>query len=341
MLKRILFSLMILICIFSAGIINAAEPLKIAEIGPFKLESGIVLKSLKIGYRTAGILNQEKSNAVLFPTWFSGTSDEISALGFTGPGKMADTGKYFVIMLDNPGNGISSSPSNTESGKGESFPEFTMRDMVRAQYTFLTDYMKLKNVYAIIGISMGGMQVFQWTVSYPDYMKKAVSISGTPGLTSADILLWNAELMAVEEGAGGDISAMKRVAPLHILHMWTPQYFAKNIKINEFQQFFISSEKGILKYNPKNWKWQIKAMLSHDVYKSSNNTTIDAPKSVHAKVMVIRAEQDFMVSPEPGTDFAKEIKSENFTLPGNYGHLSFIFQSVLLNGVVSKFLEEK
>src|SRR5579883_3664286 len=69
-------------------------PVQYANLGDLKLENGAVIHDCKIGYRTMGTLNAAKSNAVLFPTWFSGRSGEIVAN--IGPGAYVDTSKYFV-----------------------------------------------------------------------------------------------------------------------------------------------------------------------------------------------------------------------------------------------------
>jgi homoserine acetyltransferase len=108
----------------------------------------------RIGYRTFGTLNREHSNAILFPTWYNGTSNDLKQ--FFGPERMVDTSRYFGIALDAFGNGISSSPSNSSSQKGADFPAFTIRDMVHAEYRVVTEVLHLQHVQAVMGVSMGG-----------------------------------------------------------------------------------------------------------------------------------------------------------------------------------------
>jgi homoserine acetyltransferase len=76
----------------------------IASLGDLKLESGEVIRDCRIGYRTYGQLDAAKSNAILFPTWFGGTTEQLA--GNFGSGKMIDTGKYFVVSVDAIGNGV-------------------------------------------------------------------------------------------------------------------------------------------------------------------------------------------------------------------------------------------
>src|SRR5688572_11802331 len=101
-----------------------------------------------------------------------------------GAGRMLDPARYFVVAVDALGNGVSSSPSNSAIQAGEKFPRFTIRDMVHSQHELLTRILKLDQVFLVTGSSMGGMQTFEWVVSYPDFMKGAIPIVGTPSQTS-------------------------------------------------------------------------------------------------------------------------------------------------------------
>ena len=142
-----------------------------AALGDFKLESG-VLQECRIGYRTFGSLNSDQSNVILFPTWAGGTTEQLS--GSVGPGKLVDSSKYYVILVDALSNGVSSSPSNSKQQPRMRFPKITIRDMVNTQHELLTRVFHLQHVKAVLGISMGGMQTFQWMTAYPGFMDKAV-----------------------------------------------------------------------------------------------------------------------------------------------------------------------
>jgi len=332
----------VVIFLFACGGVFAEGELKFAELGDFPLENGKVIRECRLGYRTFGKMNQKQSNVVFFPTWFSGTSEELVALGFIGAGKAVDTEKYFVIAFDNIGNGVSSSPSNSKTQPGAAFPEFSSKDMSKAGHVLLTEHLRIKRIHAIVGISMGGMQAFQWIVSYPDFMKKAVSISGTTKLTSYDLLLWQAEIQAIDTAMNCKKEygqAMKAVAPIHMLASRTPHYFATNIKGDAFMEALAGTEEMLKTYNPYNWLRQMKAMMKHDIFKQFGGSE-QAAKAVRAKVLVVAAGQDFMVYPEPGLAFAGSLNAETFRLPGDCGHLSFLCEKVVLQSVVASFLEK-
>src|SRR4051794_38854383 len=113
-----------------------AQDLQFARLGDLRLESGETIRDCSIGYRTFGKLNAEKSNVVLFPTWASGTTEQLESN--IGKGRVVDDSKYYVIAIDALGNGVSSSPSNSNLQPRMRFPRFTVRDMVNAEHTVVT-----------------------------------------------------------------------------------------------------------------------------------------------------------------------------------------------------------
>lgn len=167
-----------------------------AMLGDFKLQSGAVIRDFRIGYRTLGKLNPDKSNAILWPTWLGGRSEEL--LQFVGPGNVVDISKYFVILADSIGNGVSTSPSNSSSQPLMKFPAFTIRDMVESEHRLVTQVLRLEHLHAVMGLSMGGMQAFEWAVAYPDFMDLTIPMAGSPQSTSYDKLLWTSEINAIE-----------------------------------------------------------------------------------------------------------------------------------------------
>ena len=175
----------------------AAEvpPLQTAELGDLTLESGEVLQDAKLGYRSAGRLNADRSNVILFPTWFTGTTEELFTSDAVAP---VDTSRFFLVAVDAFANGVSSSPSNSTSHPGVSFPRVTIGGMVRAQHRLLTEVLGVSRLHAVMGISMGGMQVVEWVSAYPDVVDRAVPIVGSPRLASYDLLLWETQLAALD-----------------------------------------------------------------------------------------------------------------------------------------------
>ena len=334
--------LMVMLLFLWCGAAFGQGALQYADLGDYPLENGRIIRDCRIAYRTFGVLNAAKSNALLFPTWFAGTTRELIDLGLIGPGKLADSSKYFVVAVDAFGNGVSSSPSNSKHQPERTFPQFSVKDMVNAQHLLLTRYLRLPRLHGIIGISMGGMMTYQWMVSYPDFMDKAVAIAGSPRLTSYDLLLWQAELSAIDMAQNHPESkstAMKTLAAIHNLHMRTPRYISTNTVPENVPLFLAAAEKDITKYNASNWAWQLKAMLDHNVYKPYGNSVEQSAKVIRAKTFITWSQQDLMVNPEPAQRYAKLLQTDTFVLTGDCGHLAFLCEGEILREAVQRFLD--
>jgi homoserine O-acetyltransferase len=174
---------------------EAHEPSsQVARFGPdepLAMDCGIVLDSWQIAYQTYGALNAERSNAVLVCHALTGDQHVASRNPVTGkpgwwevligPGRPIDTDRYFVICSNVLGGCLGSTgPAslNPATGKpyGLDFPLLTIRDMVRAQAK-LIDHLGIETLFAVIGGSMGGMQVLQWASSYPQRVFAAVPLA--------------------------------------------------------------------------------------------------------------------------------------------------------------------
>jgi homoserine O-acetyltransferase len=169
---------------------------------PLQLKSGQVLSQYHLVYETYGELNADKSNAVMICHALSGHhhvagkhSKDDKYPGWwdnlIGPGKPLDTNKFFVIGLNNLGGCHGSSgplSTNPETDKtwGADFPIVTVEDWVNSQAR-LADYLGIKQLAAILGGSLGGMQTLQWSISYPERIRHALVIASAPNLTAQNI----------------------------------------------------------------------------------------------------------------------------------------------------------
>lgn len=341
MMKYSRILLLAAVVLFSCGTALHAGDQLFANLGDFRLVSGEFIKDCRLAYRTMGSMNKDKSNIVLMNTWFSGTSQELVDMGFIGDGKMLDTRKYFVIAVDALGNGVSSSPSNSLKQLGKGFPEITIRDMVNSEYILLTGHLKIKHIYAIAGISMGGMQTFQWMVSYPDFMDRAIPIVGTPKLSSYDKLAWTSELKIIQEAQkfGTDNEGiMRELAPIQTLFVWTPEFRVANTKSGDFDAFFADVEKSLLKYDANNWAWQLKAIMTQDIFADFGGSAEKAAAAIHSKALVITSARDYAVYPGGARAFAVLINAQALELTGDCGHFEFLCETAKLDSLVNGFL---
>ena len=331
-----------LLFVFCKASASAQGELKFAGLGDFKLESGEVIRDCKLGYRTFGALNADRSNAILFPTWFGGKSADLA--GNVGKGKMVDDAKFFVIAVDAIGNGVSSSPSNSRLQPGERFPRFSIRDMVNAEQQLVTRTLGIKKLYAVMGISMGGMQTFEWMVAYPEMMERAVPIVGTTHQTAYDLLLWSTELRAIEEARKLDTSenaGAALVARIHALALYTPAFRNSSTPPKEFQAFVQKEEQNYLNtFKTDDWAAQLKAMMAHDVARQFGGSMAQAASAVKAKTLVVVARQDMMVNPEPAMEFGRLLKAEVLEVNNACGHVFAACDGAAVNAAVGRFLSQ-
>lgn len=156
-----------------------------------RLDSGAVLAPLEIAYKTYGRLNAERSNAVLVCHALTGDQHAASIHPITGkpgwwsrvigPGLPLDPDRYFIICTNVVGGCMGSTgPSSLDPATGKpyglTFPVITIADMVRAQ-AMLLDALEIETLFAVVGVSMGGMQVLQWATDYPHRLRSVVCIA--------------------------------------------------------------------------------------------------------------------------------------------------------------------
>jgi len=186
----------------SVGLIETKIVRVVEADAPLPLECGKKLGPIDVAYETYGRLNEAGDNAILVCHALSGSAH---AAGYhsaddkkpgwwedmIGPGKGIDTDKYFVLCSNVLGGcsgttGPSSIDPNTGSPYGLEFPIITIADMVRVQKRLL-DRLGIRHLLAVIGGSIGGMQVLQWSIAYPEMMDAAIPIATTTHLGAQSI----------------------------------------------------------------------------------------------------------------------------------------------------------
>ncbi|MBT2772003.1 homoserine O-acetyltransferase [Halomonas sp. ISL-60] len=185
-----------------AGSVGLVTPHVARFDTPLALACGKVLPAYELIYETYGTLNAERSNAVLICHALSGHhhaagyhSEEDRKPGWwdahIGPGKAIDTNRFFVVSLNNLGGCHGSTgpvSHNPDTGRqwGPDFPMVTVSDWVASQAR-LADHLGIERWAAAVGGSLGGMQVMQWTMTYPERVANAVVIAATPRLSAQNI----------------------------------------------------------------------------------------------------------------------------------------------------------
>src|SRR5712671_5552265 len=317
-----------------------------AELGDFQLQNGGVIEEFRLGYRTLGTLNANRSNAIVWPTWLGGKSEDL--LKFAGPGKVVDTTNYFVILVDAIGNGISTSPSNSKKQPLMKFPMFGIRDMVEAEHRLVTEVLHLSHLRAVMGISMGGMQTFDWVVTYPDFMDLAIPMFGSPQSTSFDKLLWISQIDAIEldpawnngKPTGPLTRGFAISEEIGQMNLTSPAYRVAHTTPKDFDAFLADLKKRAVGDGgaASNQIRQREAIISLDIPGELGLSLAQAAKKVRAKLLVIVSPQDHLVNPIPAQQFAAVMAAPVITLDSPCGHISL--DCISVGPTVAKFLAD-
>jgi homoserine O-acetyltransferase len=353
---------------------------------PLVLESGDILPSLTIAYESYGKLNRERNNAILICHALSG---DAHVAGFhegedkpgwwdavIGPGKAFDTDRYFVICSNVIGGCKGStgpSSENPATGKpyGAAFPVITIRDMVNAQ-KLLIDHFGIPQLYAVAGGSMGGMQVLQWTVSYPDMLKKAIVIAATGYSTPQQIAFNEVGRKAIisdpEWNSGNyyDTKSYDSPGPVkglalarmvgHITYLSDESMHAKfgrSLQAKDRIGFDFSTDFAVESYlhhqgdtftqrfDANSYLYITKAIDYFDLTK--DGSLAKGLAGVHAGFLVISVSSDWLYPPYQSQEIvsaltANECEVRYSEIRSNYGHDAFLLESGQINYQISQFL---
>jgi homoserine O-acetyltransferase len=192
---------------------------------------------------------------------------------------------------------------------------------------------------------MGGMQTFQWMVSYPGFMDKAIPIVGSPRLAPYDLMHWQTEndiIMsdpAWHDGEYTENPARVLLGDMSALLLTTPEAYNKN---TTRQQVFDSPKtlKNSPGFDANNRIRQSQAMMALDVSDAFGGSLERAAVAVKTQVLVVVATQDHVVTPGPALEFAKLLRAQVLELEGDCGHLAPGCEQQKMGPVIASFLEK-
>lgn len=314
-------------------------PLEYFSIGAFELEEGETLRDCTIAYTTFGELNDAKDNAVLFPHMYSGTSKDMEM--YVGKDSAVDPTEYFVIMPNQIGNGLSTSPHNTPPPYGQAdFPRVRISDDVRAQHRLLTEEFGIKELQLVLGWSMGAQQTYEWAVRYPEMVNRAAPIGGTARNPVISRLLVDALADAIksdpnwDEGYYTDPSDVRRGLQRHA-RIWSLMGVSDALyreeswqeagfsSLNDFMHAFW--DEWFLPMDPNDllcmaWKWQ-----QADVSRITDGDLEAALDRIDAKTYVLPFAEDMFFTVESCKREAELISDSEFRpVPTPWGHFGML-----------------
>ena len=350
------------------------------------LESGARLGSVTIAYETCGQLNDDKSNVVLICHALSGDSHVAGYYSeddpkpgwwdiMVGPGKGIDTDKYFIICSNILGSCIGSTGPCTYNPKtvepyGLDFPVVTIGDMVKCQKALL-DHLGIKKILSVVGGSIGGMQVLEWCVSYPEMVVSAIPLATTTRHSALAIAfneVARQAIMADPNWNNGDYYSGSKpdlglaVARMigHITYLSDESMRIKfgrrlqdksDFSFNFDADFQVESylryqgAKFVDRFDANSFLYITKASDYYDLEKQhGNGSAVEAFSKARAKFLVVSFTSDWLYPTYQSRAMVQAIKKNGLDvsfceIEADWGHDAFLLLSESLTAMVKGFLE--
>ena len=309
-------------------------------LGDVVLQHGATLRDATLAYQTYGELNPDKSNAILYPTWFSGWHTDNQ--GPIGPGRARPPAVWCDIVPNMLGNGRAPSPSTTPPPYDRArFPHVTFHDQVECQYRLVTEHFGIETLPLVTGWSMGAGQTYQWAVSHPEMVQRAAPFCGSS--VTADhnkVFLYSlGEALRAAIGFDGGFYDPAR-APVGGLRAFARIYAGwgfsqafywqqewRKLGFSSLEDFLIGFWEGFWLdgRDPNNllamlWTWE-----HGDVGQTPgfDGDTVAALSSIRCPLLAMPAEKDLYFPPEDEQWATQHIPGgEVRVIPGVWGHFA-------------------
>ena len=310
---------------------------EVFDLGNLVLQSGATLRGAKLAFKTHGSLNADKDNAIVFPTFFGGqhTHNE----GIIREGRALDPSKYFIIVPDMLGNGVSSSPSNTPPPYNRArFPGVSLYDNVMCQHRLVTERFNIERVAMVTGWSMGGQQTYQWGSLFPDMVERILPICGSARTSHHNFVFLEgvkAALTADDAWQGGwyrepptkGLRAMGRVyAGWAVSQAFYREEVYLKIGYSSLEDYLVDFWEGRRVGSDANdllamiWTWQHADISANPVYQGDFKKALGAIK---AKAIVMPGKTDLYFPPEDNeAEVAEMPNAELRPIESVWGHLA-------------------
>jgi homoserine O-acetyltransferase len=367
----------------SVGIVDTQTVRLIEQDQPLELECGRGLGPIDVAYETYGQLNEAGDNTVLICHALSGdahvagrNSAEDRKPGWwdcmVGPGKGIDTNKYFVICSNFLGGcrgttGPSSTNPATGRPYGLDFPIITIADMVKVQ-KLLLDKLGIRQLLAVIGGSIGGMQVLQWAIAYPDFVRAAIPIATTTHLGAQSIafdavgrnaILGDANFVGgqydTDKGPDRGLAIARMIG--HITYLSDEgmrQKFGRQLRSCARYSYDFNSEFAVETYldyqgqtfverfDANSYLYITKAADYFDLQKDYGSLKA-AFENVKSRFLVVSFTSDWLFTPAQSEAIADALvgndKDVSFcSIDSSYGHDAFLLEAETLGSFISGFL---
>ncbi|HMS76289.1 alpha/beta fold hydrolase [Gordonia sp. (in: high G+C Gram-positive bacteria)] len=313
---------------------------ELISVGELQLEEGGTIPDCRLAVATFGTLNEARDNAILIPTWFSGTH-QVWRDVYIGTDHALNPDKYFIICVDQIGSGLSTSPHNADGPNASiamsKFPDIRIGDNVVAQERLLREHFGIDKLALVVGGSMGAQQTYEWAVRFPDKVLRAAPIAGTAQNTPDDYLIAEVireQIMSDPAWKGGEYSSNDEVVDglTRMSHIWAIKGFSTEFwKQEVWRALDFESKEAFLAgflepyftaMDPNDLLTQAWAWQRGDVARHTGGDLAAALSRITAKVFVLPIDLDQLFPPADCEAEARLIPNAEFRIVNDVlGHL--------------------
>ncbi|MDD9875249.1 MAG: alpha/beta fold hydrolase [Gammaproteobacteria bacterium] len=290
------------------------------RLGEVELQSGATLPDARLAYKTYGKLNAAGDNAVLLPTFYTGTHRRNE--GFFGAGRALDPRRHFIISVNLFGNGVSSSPSNSPPPTaGADFPRITLRDNIRCQHRLLTERLGVERIALVAGWSMAGCQAFHWASQYPGMVEAILPFCASARTSKHNwVFLEGVKAALQADGAfnnGGyaepPVAGLKAFARVYAGWAYSQTFYRdglyRQLGFESVEALLSGWEQDHLHWDAndllaKLWSWQNADISDNERY---HGDLAAALKAIRARTIIIACSDDLYFPPQDNVPEAQNI----------------------------------
>jgi homoserine O-acetyltransferase len=302
------------------------------ELENFTFQCGVTLPTVTLVYQTYGKLNADRSNAILYPTSYGAQHTDVDWL--VQAGRILDPNRWFVIMPNMLGNGLSTSPSNCKAVANPDF-YFTHYDNVQAQFELLIK-LGIEHLALVYGWSMGAQQAYHWGALYPDFVQRIAALCGTAKTTDHNKIFLYSLRAALKADPAWNGTQFEGI-PEHGFHTFTQIYasWAASQAYYREKPYLQWGYASLEDYLLRSWEASYRRRDPHDLLAmietwlhcdvSDNPMYLgdytQAMTSIKARTLVMPATTDLYFTPEDCEAEARLIPhSEYLPIPSIWGH---------------------
>ncbi|HSE42140.1 MAG TPA: homoserine O-acetyltransferase [Acidobacteriota bacterium] len=333
---------------------------------PLILESGAYLDPVHVAYETYGSLNADGTNAILICHALTANAhaagkhthnDKTSGWwdSLIGPGRAFDTDHYFVVCPNILGSCYGTTgPASLNPSTGElyrqEFPQFTIRDLVAVQKRLL-DFLDVQELVTISGSSLGGMQVLEWPLMYPEFCKSIIPISTAARQTAWCIALntaartaimndpdWNDGEYELQPSRGLSLARMIGMISYRSGAEFEARFGSDRYQIQNYLSY--QGEKLVSRFDANTYLYLTLAMDSHDITRG-RDTLAKVLADINCPVCCIGFSSDVRYPVSDQQELVDHMPNAQLhVLNSIHGHDAFLIEFDAMSKVITTFLED-